>query len=203
MNVEMFSNLLQTLVAVVASVFAINLVLKKPKREYLLLAGFFVSFALGIVYWCVYNFLMDVTPQVFYVADLSWISGFLFLLSLEFYLSDDSVAKKKHWTMGLSLILTLVLGCYFCWRGKILIKFIWMLLLGICLFSANRNVVFSSSATKPFHIWMIVYIFTEYALWFAASFWISDTMTNPYFWFDFLLTFELALLLPIFKKAVE
>lgn len=43
----------------------------------------------------------------------------------------------------------------------------------------------------------------EYALWTASCFWVSDTLTNPYFWFDFLLTLVLLLFLPAVRKAVE
>ena len=37
----------------------------------------------------------------------------------------------------------------------------------------------------------------------ASCCWVSDTLTNPYFWFDFLLTLVLLLFLPAVRKAVE
>ena len=40
-------------------------------------------------------------------------------------------------------------------------------------------------------------------VWTASCFWVSDTLTNPYFWFDFLLTLVLLLFLPAVRKAVE
>ena len=43
----------------------------------------------------------------------------------------------------------------------------------------------------------------EYALWTSSCFWVSDTLTNPYFWFDFLLTAALPLFLPAVRKAVD
>jgi hypothetical protein len=42
----------------------------------------------------------------------------------------------------------------------------------------------------------------EFCLWTASCFWVSDTLTNPYFWFDFLLTAALFALLPATRKAV-
>ena len=43
----------------------------------------------------------------------------------------------------------------------------------------------------------------KYALRTAPRFWARDTLTNPYFWFDFLLTLVLLLFLPAVRKAVE
>ena len=37
----------------------------------------------------------------------------------------------------------------------------------------------------------------------TSRFWVSDTLTNPYFWFDFLLSLVLLLLLPALRKAVD
>ena len=54
-----------------------------------------------------------------------------------------------------------------------------------------------------FHGTVLAFIALEYALWTASCFWVSDTLTNPYFWFDFLLTLVLLLFLPAVRKAVE
>ena len=43
----------------------------------------------------------------------------------------------------------------------------------------------------------------EYAQRTDTSYWVSDTLTNPYFWCDFLLTLVLLLFLPAVRKAVE
>ena len=56
---------------------------------------------------------------------------------------------------------------------------------------------------RRFHGTVLAFIALEYALWTASCFWVSDTLTNPYFWFDFLLTLVLLLFLPAVRKAVE
>ena len=55
---------------------------------------------------------------------------------------------------------------------------------------------------RRFHGTVLAFIALEYALWTASCFWVSDTLTNPYFWFDFLLTLVLLLFLPAVRKAV-
>ena len=54
-----------------------------------------------------------------------------------------------------------------------------------------------------FHVAVLGIIVLEYCLWTASCFWISDTITNPYFWFDFILTASIFALLPVTRKVVE
>jgi hypothetical protein len=42
----------------------------------------------------------------------------------------------------------------------------------------------------------------EYCLWTASCFWVSDTLANPYFWFDFGLSGSAVLLLIAAERAV-
>lgn len=56
---------------------------------------------------------------------------------------------------------------------------------------------------RRFHRAVLAFAALEYALWTSSCFWISDTLSNPYFWFDFLLSLVLLLLLPALGKAVD
>ena len=56
---------------------------------------------------------------------------------------------------------------------------------------------------RRFHGTVLAFAALEYALWTSSCFWVSDTLTNPYFWFDFLLSLVLLLLLPALRKAVD
>jgi hypothetical protein len=54
-----------------------------------------------------------------------------------------------------------------------------------------------------FHIAVLCVIVLEYGIWTASCFWVGDTLKNPYFWFDFMMTASLFALLPATRKAVE
>ena len=56
---------------------------------------------------------------------------------------------------------------------------------------------------RRFHGTVLAFAALEYALWTSSCFWVSDTLMNPYFWFDFLLSLVLLLLLPVLRKAVD
>ena len=49
----------------------------------------------------------------------------------------------------------------------------------------------------------IVFCLTEYALCFSSCFWMGDTLANPYFWFDFLLSATVLLFLPALRRVVD
>ena len=48
----------------------------------------------------------------------------------------------------------------------------------------------------------LIFCLLEYALWTVSCFWMGDTMANPYFWFDLLITGCMLLFLPALEKAV-
>ncbi|WP_409968984.1 hypothetical protein RFF05_03175 [Bengtsoniella intestinalis] len=84
-----------------------------------------------------------------------------------------------------------------------LLNISYMGVLTVCAYFAIQNLLFGDGKAKGIHIFCLVFIATEYALWIASCFWISDIWTNPYFWFDFLLTAEIGLFFPVVNRAVR
>ena len=50
---------------------------------------------------------------------------------------------------------------------------------------------------------MLVFCAAEYGDWTTSCYWMGDTLANPYFWFDLLITISLAALLPATGKAAR
>ena len=92
-------------------------------------------------------------------------------------------------------------------RGDLLLNVLMCGLTMMLAWCAVRGLVWAkkteSGRLRRFHGTVLAFIALEYALWTASCFWVSDTLTNPYFWFDFLLTLVLLLFLPAVRKAVE
>ncbi|MEG1686950.1 MAG: histidine kinase, partial [Angelakisella sp.] len=89
--VEVIDNTAQLAVTMGCTVWAGVLAFRHKSQRYAVLACFYGTFALGLLYWLLYLVLRDYTPKFFYVSDLSWIASFLFLLLLNL-----SVAKKEE-----------------------------------------------------------------------------------------------------------
>ncbi|WP_409968985.1 hypothetical protein RFF05_03180 [Bengtsoniella intestinalis] len=117
MSLELFSNFLQALVAVAVAIWATRVAIGEKTVAYTLAAGMLDTMALGILYWLTYQFMTDMTPQVFYVADVSWLAAYLFLLALELYLTVPEVKKKRHFAMYIPIPIGIGLTLYFCQWG--------------------------------------------------------------------------------------
>ena len=207
--VELIDNTVQFIITLLSGVGAGILFYQKRIQAYFQLSCFFGTFALGTLYWTLYVLLFNHTPQVFYVSELSWLASFMFLLTLEYTLSTSDERAFRHpavWIVPLVCVPQLLL---YVSRGDLLFN---LLMCGMTMAAAwysVRGLAYARRQSgKPrdlqyFHIAVLCIIFLEYGLWTTSCFWISDTLTNPYFWLDVLLTASLFALLPATRKAVE
>jgi len=206
--IELLDNFSQFLVTLLAAVGAGILFYKSRVQAYLLLTCFFGTFMLGTLYWTLHFFLFNYTPQIFYVSELAWIASSMFLLTLEYTLSTPDERKFRHpavWLVPIFCIPQLIL---YLLRGDILFNLLICGLTMAVAWCSARGLIYAKRqsgeqrAMQFFHIAVLIIIILQYCLWTSSCFWISDTYTNPYFWFDFLLTASMFALLPATKKAV-
>ena len=206
--IELLNNLLQLLVALLATVGAGILFYKSRVQAYLLLTCYFGTFTLGILYWTLHFILFNYTPQIFYVSDVAWVASSMFLLTLAHTLSTPEERKFRHpavWLVPVFCIPQLIL---YLTHGEILFD---LMICGVTMAVAwysTRGLIYARRQSGKlrnmqfFHIAVLCITILQYCLWTASCFWISDTYTNPYFWIDFLLSASLFALLPATKKAV-
>lgn len=67
----------------------------------------------------------------------------------------------------------------------------------------TRKQIGVARSRQYFHIGVLWYIAAEYTLWTTGCFFSSNSIGNPYFWMDILLTGSLLGLFPATRKAVE
>lgn len=168
---------------------------------------FYGTFALGTLYWTLHLLLRQETPQVFYVSDLAWLASYVFLLSLTLTLPDAGERQSRTGLCWLAPVFCLPQFALYATRGDLLLNVLMCGLTMMLAWCAVRGLVWAkkteSGRLRRFHGTVLAFIALEYALWTASCFWVSDTLTNPYFWFDFLLTLVLLLFLSAVRKAVE
>ncbi len=206
--IELIDNISQLLAVLLAFIASGSLFYKSRLQSYLLISCFYGTFMLGSLYWTLHYFLFDYTPQLFYVSELAWIASYTFLLTLEYSLSTVEERKFFHpglWLVPIFCIPQLII--YFSigdilfniLLGSLTMSVAWFSLRG--LFYARRQTG-KSRDRQIFHIAVLVIIVLEYSLWTSSCFWVSNDLTNPYFWIDFMLTASMLALLPAMKKAV-
>lgn len=82
MNFEIVDNIFQIFVLFCVMTASAVTACKKKSRDFLLLAGGYGCFMMGTLYYVLYLIIMGKVPQVFYVAEISWLAAYLFFLSL-------------------------------------------------------------------------------------------------------------------------
>ncbi|MEG0803872.1 MAG: histidine kinase [Pygmaiobacter sp.] len=206
--IEMIDNAIQLAVTTGCAIWAGFLYCRHKNQQYSILACFYGTFALGLLYWLIYLMMNNYTPQIFYVSDLSWISSFLFFLLLSL-----SVAKKEEKSFcpaaiavaAVLVLLTAILMLH----GDMLITLIWCVCLISSAYLSTRGLLYARKQPgkgrqlQYLHVAILFIVFAEFALWISSCYFKENTLDNPYFWCDFVLTAGLFALMPAMKKTVD
>lgn len=204
---EFWDYLVQFLVTACGFCAALRRYFQSRRQPWFLLACFYGTFALGTLYWTLHLALRQETPQIFYVSDLAWIASFVFLSALT--LTLPSAAERRFRTRLCLLVPALGLPqfAFYVMLGDVLSNVLMCGMTMLAAWCAVRGLAWAKKSGDArlcrFHQAVLGFTALEYALWTSSCFWVSDTLTNPYFWFDFLLSAVLALFLPALGKAVD
>ncbi len=204
--IETLDNALQLSVGGICVLLAAGKIIASRKRKWTLLLLFYSGFFLGNLYWFLYLLFYQRTPQ-YYIADLSWWAGYLFLILL---LKETETNKSAGRSLlpWLGPAFTAGMCMFFIQRGEYISNIIYAVFLGVLLWNAIRGLLKSDAEkrrSKNTVLCGVTLFFCamEYAEWTASCFWVGDTLKNPYFWFDTLLTVCFPLFLPAVRKAAE
>ena len=205
--VEFIDNLTQLLVVLTGCIISGVFYLQSRRQPYFLLCCFYGCFGVSILYWLLYTILITDAPPLFYVADIGWISCYLFLLQLQYSLLDKEERTLRSRLPWLALVIIIPLTVYFISIGNPLYNLIVGILMSAMLWTAIRGLVWQKKhpnhGKRFFHFAVISFIALEYCLWLSSYPWVSDTLTNPYFWFDFAVAASLLVLFQAVRKAVR
>lgn len=206
---ETIDNFFQFFMTLLGCALSGTLYLKKRRQSYFILTCFYGCFTLAGLYWMLYTILIPDAPPMFYVADIEWIAGYLFL-----YLLQDSLALPEERSFRCRVIwlapLTVIpLTCYYISIGNPVYNLIVGSMMLLLFRRSLRGVAYlkRQRIRQPnlsfFHLTLIAFVVLENCLWLFSYPWGGDTWSNPYFWIDFAVTLCLLTFLPAVRKAVS
>ena len=205
--IEIIDNSVQLTATLCCALLAGRLAVRRKKQDYMTLACYYGALTLGNLYWLVYDILTSYTPKIFYVSDLCWVASYLFLLMLVTESAGPEERAFRCPAAWISPVLSTAMTIFYCHWGDELENIVWCGLMGAAGWFSIRGYLWAlrekRRARRNFHLAVLILIAVEYSLWTASCYWVSDTLSNPYFWFDFALTASGILLLPATEKAVE
>lgn len=206
--IETIVNAVQLGALLFCSAVSLSGVYRTRDEKWLLLFLFYAGYFLGDLYWQMYLVFYHRTPVVFYVSDLSWYAGYLFLYLLLQRMTPPGIRRFRD----LRLRLLPVFCCAMCLfymheAGDYFGNVISALLMSFLLFQASKNLMYlrktgRENPARFFYVLVLVFCALEYAGWTASCFWMGDTFANPYLWFDCLLTVAEVLFLQAVEKVV-
>lgn len=99
MNFELIDNSFQITILGFCTIAALFLALRYKSRSLLILALAYACFCMGTTYYILYLVIMGKVPQVFYVAEISWLAAWLFYLSVQI-LRIERIGYRFSWFAG-------------------------------------------------------------------------------------------------------
>ena len=95
--IEVIDYVLQFAVLTCCCVYAAIHFARGGNRGWLMLTFFYACYAMGDLYWLLYVAFEGTTPMVFWVSDLSWYTGYLFLCLLLRDIQERRDAPRTRW----------------------------------------------------------------------------------------------------------
>ena len=198
MNFEIIDNTFQVTVLFIVVVADIVYGILRRNRLYIILALAHGCFMMGTLYFVLYLAIRGVVPQVFYVAEISWIASYWFLHSYQ-------IVRYKGQKMRFSIIPLLCgigIAAVAMWSGifgpALLATGALALAAGAIVYVSVFQLLYSDAVEKKntkTNICFLVCVVLQLVLYISSSFFHDYTKFNLYFALDITLTISLTLLL--------
>ena len=206
--IELIDNSINLAAAAICTVVAVIYMVRTNKRAWVLLTLSAGVFFLGDLYWQLYLLFYGATPTYSYISDVSWYAASL----LVFILLTEIRAMHGKWYYSHILwiipVFTVGMAIFFLRWGDLIGNIISVVVRSALLWNALGGLLATQTVEeeKPnrmFYILAIVFCLAEYGTEFSSCFWMGDTIRNPYFWCDSVMSLVLLLLPCGLRKAVE
>ena len=191
MNMDFITDIMMTLAAIIGLLGCLYNYIEKPKKGWLLVAGFFFANLLSDYYWTTYTLVMMEEPDVSeFLAYFGWNLGYLVMLFTVIRMRDHDSRKFFHPVIFLPIPLNIAQFILYIQYGGIFNN-VWQVGLStaISCFCIQSIAYYYRKKKKEgkaffpyFHALVLFFVFTEYGMWTASCFdWPSDLL-NPYYY---------------------
>ncbi|MGN0963929.1 MAG: hypothetical protein ACI4O6_01055 [Dysosmobacter sp.] len=201
MNFELIDNCFQIAVLLCAALAAIAAEIRHKDRRFLILALFYICVSMGTLYWVLHIFIFGDVPQVFYVAEFSWLAAYLFLLSFQMVRTDRAGPLFSLPALACALLAAAVVLAFRIFGPSYVVS------------AAFAGVVFAIVYLAVWRLrrrgggglidcWLLLCVGLQLLLFVVSVFMQDFTRFNLYFAVDIALTFSFAALLPLALREV-
>lgn len=188
MSFEIIDNTFQVIVLAAMALLAFLLAFRRSSRSCLILAFGYASFMMGTLYYLLHLIILGHGPQVFYVAECSWMASYFFFLSLEILYWEGLRPPFSPFALAAGVIIAGVVMRVQVFGPSPLMSGA----LAYLCFSALQK----EKRLRPYEIALLLEMSLQILLFVASEFIRDYTRFNLYYAVDILLTLTLVSFLP-------
>lgn len=188
MSFEIIDNTFQVIVLAAMALLAFLLAFRRSSRSCLILAFGYASFMMGTLYYLLHLIILGHGPQVFYVAECSWMASYFFFLSLEILYWEGLRPPFSPFALAAGVVIAGVVMRVQVFGPSPLMSGA----LAYLCFSALQK----EKRLRPYEIALLFEMLLQILLFVASEFIRDYTRFSLYYAVDILLTLTLVSFLP-------
>ena len=202
MGFELIDNSFQIIILGICTIIALFLALRYKSRNMLILALAYACFCMGTTYYILYLIIRGNVPQIFYVAEISWLAAWLFYLSVQI-LRMEKIGYCFSWLAGsIAILIAIVAFADRAFGPSLFFSALFALTAGANLYLSILGIR-SVHPYRSMDALMAACTVLQVLVYLVSDFTRDYTCFNLYFAVDITLTLSMAALLPLTLREVS
>ena len=202
MGFELIDNSFQIIILGICTIIALFLALRYKSRNMLILALAYACFGMGTTYYILYLIIRGNVPQIFYVAEISWLAAWLFYLSVQI-LRMEKIGYCFSWLAGgLAILIAIVAFADRAFGPSLFFSALFALTAGMNLYLSILGIR-SVHPYRSMDALMAACTVLQVLVYLVSDFTRDYTCFNLYFAVDITLTLSMVALLPLTLREVS
>ncbi len=202
MSFEVIDNIFQVILLLAMTLTALLASVRRRDKRPLVLAFAYGCFAMGTLYYVLYLAIIGKVPQIFYVAEISWLASYLFFLSLQILRSEKLRIRFSLPALLCALLVAAGVMAFRIFGPSLVMSGLLAVTVGVNAYLSVFRIQ-EKRQNRAVDIGMLVCIILQIALYAVSELMTDYTHFNIYFVVDITLSGCLAAMLPLTLREVK
>lgn len=199
---ELIDNFFQIVVLLCAAAAAGICALRRRSRDLLILSLAYACFAMGTIYYVLYLVIIGIWPQVFYVAEISWLAAWLFYLSMQILRTEGMKLRVSLPAGAAAAFIAAVAFLDHDFGPSYFVSALFAFTAGATVYLSVSHIQHGGLYRK-WDILMVICVVLQVLLYLVSNYTHDYTRFQLYYAVDLALTLSMAALLPLTLREVK
>lgn len=199
MNFEIIDNIFQIFVLTGVMLGSAITAVRRKSRNFLFLAYGYACFMMGTTYYLLHLVVTGKVPQIFYVAEISWLAAYLFFLSLALSRRKLRRIQPAVSDIFLTAVSGLMVLLFRIFGPSRLVSLSFAIVLGAIVLCCSEEIR-QKNGKRFLEGSLLLVVCLQIILYIVSGFIKNYTRFNLYFGIDIFLTLVMASMFPILRR---